>query len=133
MAVFEGGCLCGKVRYRAESMPSDQVSCHCRLCQRSAGAPYLAWLTFSVACFSYTAAEPRVYASSPVAQREFCADCGTQLVFRHTACPTELDVTTVSLDEPNFPELAPREHIWTDSKITWVELGDLPCHRQRRT
>ena len=38
METLEGGCLCGAVRYRATS-PVKTNYCHCRLCQRSAGAP----------------------------------------------------------------------------------------------
>ena len=42
-----GGCLCGAVRFavNAAKEPSLVVACHCLNCQRSSGAPFLAWAT----------------------------------------------------------------------------------------
>ena len=36
---LEGGCLCGRVRYRVMAAPLDGAYCHCRMCQKSSGAP----------------------------------------------------------------------------------------------
>ena len=36
---YEGGCLCGAVRYRAVSPPIRAVICHCPMCRRHSGAP----------------------------------------------------------------------------------------------
>ena len=44
---LEGGCLCGAVRYRISAEPIDAGYCHCRMCQRSTGAPVVSWLTMS--------------------------------------------------------------------------------------
>ena len=77
-----GGCLCGAVRYAARGEPVDTGYCHCRICQRSSGAPVLAWATFSNDAFAYTSGSPTTYRSSPKAGREFCAACGTQIAFR---------------------------------------------------
>ena len=40
-----GGCLCGAVRYRLTSAPFDTGYCHCRMCQRTAGAPVMVFST----------------------------------------------------------------------------------------
>ena len=47
---LEGGCLCGGVRYRISAEPHHASYCHCRMCQRSAGAPVVAWLTGRERC-----------------------------------------------------------------------------------
>ncbi|WP_119460186.1 GFA family protein [Rhodospirillaceae bacterium SYSU D60014] len=39
----DGGCLCGAIRYRVSTPPLQAGYCHCRLCQRSTGAPVLSW------------------------------------------------------------------------------------------
>ena len=34
-----GGCLCGAVRFAARVYLKDAYYCHCRMCQKSSGAP----------------------------------------------------------------------------------------------
>jgi hypothetical protein len=119
--IFEGGCLCGGLRYRA-SEPIDAGYCHCRLCQRSSGAPVLAWASFSAAAFSYTAGDPRTYSSSPTGRRDFCASCGTQIAFRSSQTPDRIDLNIATLDDPTAIE--PEYHIWVGSRIPWLEISD---------
>ncbi len=123
-----GGCLCGRVRY---ALRVDEISgtgyCHCRACQRSAGAPVLAWLTLPVAGFAYIKGRPAQYLSSKAYMREFCVDCGTQIAFRGVDPEPTLDVTIASLDEPALVQ--PNKHIWCESRIGWFETADdLPRH-----
>ena len=127
---LEGGCLCGRVRYRIAGAPHNADYCHCRMCQRAAGAPVVPWLTMARADFAWTAGEPAVYRSSPGAERLFCGACGTPLVFRADAAPDTLDVTLASLDDP--AEVVPGQHIWTSSRIAWFETADdLPRYPER--
>ena len=119
---IEGGCLCGNIRYQIDAEPVDAGFCHCRLCQRSSGAPTLAWLTLPIAGFRYTGDEAAVFHSSDRYQREFCPTCGTQLVFRASTDPTTIDVTLCSLDDSSV--IGPQYHIWTQSKVSWLHIGD---------
>ncbi len=123
-----GGCLCGALRYQVNDKPIDSGYCHCRICQRSAGAPVLAWATFSVQAFIYTQGIPSVYRSTPQYQREFCGSCGTQIAFRQIEGATTVDVTIASLDDPAL--LPPAYHIWTLSQIPWFDpLDELPRYK----
>lgn len=121
MATHEGGCLCGKVRYRISAAALEAGYCHCRMCQRNSGAPVVAWTTFPVTSFSWTAEPPSTYTSSPTVRRHFCANCGSYLVFRHQGS-AEVSVNTASLDDPAaFP---PRMHIFVESRIPWFQTHD---------
>ena len=120
--VLEGGCLCEAIRYRITMVPIDAGYCHCRLCQRSTGAPAPAWLTVDAAGFAYANGDPTIYHSSSHSQREFCGSCGTQLVFRKSKSPTTVDVTLASLDDPSRVE--PQYHIWCRSRIAWFDTAD---------
>ena len=127
---FQGGCLCGLVRYRISAAPSHADYCHCRMCQRATGAPVVPWLTAPSDAFAWTDGEPAVYRSSQKAERLFCPSCGTQLAFREIAEPDHLDVTLASLDDPEA--IQPGYHIWTTSRIGWFEVADdLPRYPER--
>ena len=128
VSAFVGGCLCGALRYGARVAPLDVGYCHCRLCQRSTGAPVLVWATFPVEGFDYLKGKPAIYRSSQHGQREFCASCGTQIAYRETVAPRSVDVNAATLDEPGRVE--PRCHVWWDSRIPWFDTrDDLPRHR----
>lgn len=122
-ARYEGGCLCGAVRYEATGPVRQAGWCHCRLCQRSVGAPAVPWGSFFLENFRWTKGKPALHHSTPKAERSFCAECGTSLTFRYlTTEPPEMDVALASLDDPEV--LHPQWHIWTMSSPSWVHFGD---------
>ncbi len=118
----EGGCLCGALRYSCRGAPAEAGYCHCRLCRRSAGAPVLAWASFPVEAFRYTQGVPGVFHSSAHGRREFCRDCGSQLLFRNTADERFVDINIATLDDPE--PLCPQYHIWTESRLSWFDVAD---------
>ena len=36
-----GGCQCGRVRYALSVVPDDVSVCHCRMCQKAVGGPFI--------------------------------------------------------------------------------------------
>ena len=122
-----GSCLCGAVQYESSTDPVDVGYCHCRMCQNLSGAPVLPWASFAIEHFSYTKGEPKVYRSSSHGQREFCAECGSQIAFRSMDRQSTVEINVGTLRDPT--KVAPQYHIWCDSKITWFETDDdLPRH-----
>ena len=122
-----GGCACGAVRYRVGDVRGDVCHCHCRLCQRSSGAPVVTWLTVPHQAFAWALGAPRQRRSSAQATRSFCAECGTALTFQADADPAHLDLTVASLDDP--AAVTPRRHIWTAGAPPWLRIDDdLPRH-----
>ncbi len=127
--MIEGGCLCGAIRYSSQLAPYEVGYYHCRLCQRSSGAPVSAWASFPLEAFRYTRGTPKLFKSSEHGQREFCGDCGSQLLFRDTVSLKTVDINIGTLDEPN--QVKPEYHIWTESQFEWFDIADdLPRHRQ---
>jgi hypothetical protein len=120
--VYEGGCLCGAVRYRIQGTPARRPWCHCSLCRRAAGAPVVAWATVGADAFAFTKGAPARYVSSAWASREFCGRCGSQLTFRYNDRPAELDVTLATLDDP--ARLPPTHHCYAPDRLPWVLLDD---------
>jgi hypothetical protein len=120
-APFHGGCACGRVRFRLAEPPVDTGYCHCRLCQRTTGAPVLAYAVVPRDSCRWTAAEPETYASSEYGRRRFCANCGTQVAYEDVR-EAWLSINSAALDDP--APVAPRAHIWTSSRIPWFDVRD---------
>lgn len=130
--MIEGGCYCGFVRYRAGDSASQETNCHCSICRRTSGAPFVTWFTVPSAALAFTAGEPASFRSSDHGTRTFCPRCGTPLTFRSSRAPAEVDVTTCSLDDPEL--LPPKDHTRTSSRLPWLSLGDeLPSFPEART
>lgn len=117
-----GGCLCGAVRYRISAAPIVVTHCHCSMCRRASGAPFVTWITVPSDGFAHTGSEPASYRSSPEVRREFCGRCGASLAFRGDAHPEEIDISAGSLDDPG--RVTPRDHIWAGSMVPWLEFDD---------
>jgi hypothetical protein len=129
--VFEGGCLCGAIRYRIEGSPRRATSCHCVHCRRSSAAAFVTWVEFGSSEFALLAGSPFRYESRPDVTRQFCGACGTQLTYQHAREPETIDVTACSLDEPE--RVTPDDHVWCDRMLPWVKVDDgLPRYRRGR-
>jgi hypothetical protein len=129
--MLQGHCFCGAIRYEAGDSPSLETNCHCSICRRTSGAPFVAWFTVPAAEFRFTRGTPASFKSSEHGTRTFCPRCGTPLTFQSTRYPTEIDVTTCSLEDPE--RLPPKDHTRTSSKLSWVKLADnLPVYTETR-
>jgi hypothetical protein len=128
---YEGGCLCGAVRYRLRDSPFDAGYCHCRLCQRSAGAPTLVFASVRTSDLEIVAGSPRRFRSTSFGTRSFCPQCGTQLFMQLDDEPGCVDFTVASLDDP--AAVPPGFHIWNASRIAWFDTADaLPRNEAAR-
>ena len=108
-----GGCQCGAVRYRLEAVPSGTHVCHCRMCQKAGGAPFIAFVPTSSLVITRGALS--IFKSSVIAERGFCAACGTPLTYR--SLPGNLTAVTLgSLDDPNA--FVPQTQYGTESRVT---------------
>ena len=124
MGKLTGQCLCGSVRYRLESAPFDCGWCHCRTCQRSSGAPAMAFASVRHGDWVVTegAAAIRRTRSSSFAERLSCGRCGTPLGIDYAIQPETFDLTVATLNEPG--EVRPAFHIFWASRVAWFDPGD---------
>lgn len=78
---MEGHCLCKKVTVSATPASNEVGACHCSMCRRWSGGPFI-----EIACGTDVAfagdEHIAVYESSDWAQRGFCRSCGTHLFYR---------------------------------------------------
>ena len=121
-----GGCQCGAVRYTVADVDDDAYLCHCRMCQRATGGVAAALKEVPRSALAWTR-EPDRYISSPIAQRGYCAACGTPLTYEGNGSDC-LDLTVGSFDDPS--RLHPTSHAgWESRHAAWLDTRGLPAKR----
>ena len=112
-----GGCQCGRIRYEIAGGAEPVSICHCRMCQRASGNLFLAIVPVPHESFRWLNGAPETYASSTIANRDFCASCGTPLSFRFV----EGDFICLGVGTLDDPEWTPRpgRHVGAESRVSW--------------
>jgi hypothetical protein len=125
---YEGGCVCGAVRYRIDAPTIGARICHCRICQKSMAAPFAAQASFPASSLTRSGNTER-YRTSQRLYRHFCPTCGTRVFFEPVDFPDRVAVPVATLDDPSAIE--PEMHIWISSKLEFVRLHDeLPKYEE---
>jgi hypothetical protein len=118
-----GGCLCGDLRYRVTGEPYWVGHCHCLMCQKASGAPFITGAMFARDAFEWTKGKPSYYQSSEIAKRGFCSRCSSPLTWENES---ELGVLAGCLDRSE--DLEPTCHTWTSEMRPWIKLDDALPH-----
>jgi hypothetical protein len=121
-APLDGGCACGRIRYRLQSRPCDTGYCHWGICRRCSGAPAVVYASVPLAHFEMLQGNTRTCRSTHFGVRGFCGDCGSALRMRVAHEPDVIDVTVATLDTPDA--VPPGSHIWTESRVPWFDTRD---------
>jgi hypothetical protein len=122
--VHTGGCQCGALRFAVYAEPKKIGICHCRMCQKAAGAPFAVLAEVPWGDFAWTRGRPSTFQSSTRAARDFCAGCGTPLSYRHLGGPI-IELMTGAFDDPR--RVAPTYEVGTESQLDWVDrIGAMP-------
>ena len=117
-----GGCLCGATRYRVNGPQLRGTICHCTICRRWSGAPFLSWSLFNKDQFQWVKGTPGTTSVIPEVNLHFCESCGSPLTFEFTDSSEIIGATTGTLDEPeNF---RPTRHNWTSNEVSWIHTLD---------
>lgn len=121
MSDIEGGCACGKVRFKITQPIVGVAVCHCADCQKaSGGGPNYVALA-PKAGFEVTKGEARIYMSKADSGgdvgRAFCADCGTPLWTVTGPATPFYPVKLGALDDA--AAFSPGLHLYTDSAQPW--------------
>ena len=127
-----GGCFCGAVRYRIDAAPVEVSHCHCGICRRTSGAPFVTWATVPAAAFAFTRGAPDGAALDAAGGAAACArPAARRSRFARRARPEWIDVTVGSLDDPNAVR-AGRTHLDRPARCDWLRIDDdLPRHPEQ--
>ena len=122
----EGGCLCGKVRYRLTGNPDETEGagiCHCTNCRRRTGSAFGVQVFFPKDAFQLTKGELKTYEYRSDVDRwvrtEFCRNCGTTMTWLAEWNPELRSIAFGTLDNPSRIK-PPQWAIYGRSAIPWI-------------
>ncbi len=124
---LEGGCACGAVGYRLKAAPMFVHCCHCTACQTETGTAFVLNALIESAQVETLrgAPEPVLTPSESGRGQQVwrCPDCRVALWSNYGGAVDVLRFVRVgTLDAP--AALPPDVHIYTRSKLPWLELPD---------
>lgn len=126
-ALAEGGCDCGKVRYRLHADPIVVHCCHCRWCQRETGSAFVLNAvieTDQVETLGEAPERTDTPSASGKGQSIFrCPHCRIALWSHYAGAGENAAFIRVgTLDNPDA--CPPDVHIFTSSKQPWIVIPD---------
>ena len=133
---LEGGCLCGRVRFRTTQAPLRTLACHCTFCQKVTGSSYFAESMFPMDAVLFNTAKLNCYehlsdASNKKVFVHFCPNCGTTVSLTFERWPDIRGISRGCYDDPNA--VAVSSHIWTRSAQTGTALPEgVECFSKAR-
>lgn len=121
---FEGGCLCGAVRYRVTpTMRFQSYACHCTDCQTRTGSAFglqLGVLAADIRVEGPLLRGEHVQPSGAIAGIFACEKCLTRVYTDNDRRPGIVNLRAGTLDDSR--DIVPATHLWVSSKLPWVAI-----------
>jgi len=105
---FEGGCHCGRVRFRVTADLSRVTSCNCSMCAKK-GFLHLIVAPGQFELLSGKEALSTYRFNTRVAQHTFCSTCGIHPFYVPRSDPDKIDVNVRCLDGVDIASLDVKE------------------------
>ncbi|MXZ80745.1 MAG: GFA family protein [Gammaproteobacteria bacterium] len=119
---WEGGCQCGKVRYRLANEPIVVYTCHCHACQKQSSSGFGISVWVAEADFSLVRGKLGSWGTEADSGKAkictFCVDCGSRIYHCGIGDANILSIKGGTLDR--MAEFEPVAHIWIRSAQPWV-------------
>ncbi|WP_404335939.1 GFA family protein [Sphingomonas sp. MMS12-HWE2-04] len=117
----EGGCRCGRVRFRVVGPPLFTAACHCRGCQRMTGSAFSVSGGYPVEKFALIAGDTVIGGLHGATRHHFCSHCMSWLFTRPEGIDAFVNVRTTLLDVP--PGEPPFLETCTAELLPWAQTG----------
>ena len=104
---YEGGCHCGRVRFRVTTSLDRVTYCNCSICSKKGFLHLIvAPAQFELLCGKEALTTYRF--NTGVAQHTFCATCGIHPFYVPRSDPDKIDVNVRCLDDIDLAAIAPK-------------------------
>jgi hypothetical protein len=117
----EGGCRCGRVRFRLSGAPIFTGACHCRGCQKMTGSAFSVSGAWPAEQFVIIAGEPVIGGLHGASRHYFCEHCMSWMFTRPEGFDAFVNVRTTLLDVP--PADPPFIESFTSEALPWAKTG----------
>lgn len=121
---IDGGCHCGRIKYRAQADPDRVEICHCTDCQTLSGSAYRTVVPVEADSFELLSGTPKLYPKTAddgsIRMQAFCAECGSPL---YSAPPQgERGYFGIRVGTTNQRNsLVPGKQYWMRSAQEWTQ------------
>lgn len=129
--MYQGGCLCGAIRFEISSNIDDIVYCHCSQCRKAQGSAFAANGNIKATDFRFVSGEDKLtaYAAGATLTKYFCRICGSPLISKNSTKPALVRVRIGTI-ESDITE-RPGAHVFVGSKAKWdIICDDLPQYQE---
>jgi len=120
---YEGGCLCGAVRYKVDGEPSVVAHCHCESCQRGSGAGHSTGAVFPAVGVRLTGHVSEYKYTSDNGNevtRVFCPECGSPILGHNSSTKGYVSITLGTIDDSS--NLEPKVVVFARNRKPWDGL-----------
>lgn len=118
----EGGCRCGKVRFRLTGPALMELACHCRGCQRMTASAFSTTIMVAAPSFEMLQGATEIGGiHGDQGRHHHCGWCKSWVFTEVVGHPETLNVRATLLDDPYW--FAPWAETQTAEKLSWAETG----------
>lgn len=121
---WDGGCRCGKVRFRITQPPLVTAACHCRGCQRMTASAFSTTLTLPPDAMELTQGQTVIggmHGGLANGEHHHCDWCKSWLFTRVPADFHAINVRATMLDDAGW--FVPYMETYTEAALSWALTG----------
>ena len=121
LAPREGGCRCGRMRFRIDAPPILTMACHCRGCQRMTAGAFSLGAAIPTPAFAVLKGEAVPGGLHGAAQHLHCPYCMSWIFTRPQGLDAFVTIRSSLLDDP--AGFAPFIETQTAEKLPWASTS----------
>lgn len=114
----DGGCRCGRVRFRVTGKPIMTVACHCTGCQRMTASAFSLSALYPSESFEVVQGETVIGGLHGPTRHFFCPHCMSWLFTRPEGLEALVNVRATLLDDAR--DFAPFLETYTSEALPWA-------------
>lgn len=115
---WEGGCRCGRVRFKVSAQPLLTMACHCTGCQRMTASAFSLSVAIPSEGFEVTEGEPVIGGLHGATRHYFCPHCLSWMFTRPEGMDWFVNLRATMLDDASW--FTPFIETWTSEKLPWA-------------